>query len=690
MGLPVTLALLVYISLCVSQAGGLEGPASASKLTHEILERPQLDPYASLGDRELSKEWSQDSLKNSPSLLREAFGRGLQEHKVVTVVLVGFDGSVDGHLKTTVTNFAGLLGKQKASQLHTFAGTKIPLTSELQFRVQHAHAGVVGKISKDIADALENHSTTQELPIDLINQHLANVYSDLHTVTPTIFIVNVGRFNVGYSWIGAGQHCRTVHYAASHARYAWLDVNAGPLEWGPLTVGEGAALAHGFPFIDDMAKFLNPKSAPAFLATVASYVVRTANTLMLPSVTRMPFPGEFNIHRDRQGASLKFITISDLNSQSDGQEALLATQRHQKEVCAAVAEAASESVMGNISCADPLILHVPSCAHCSAALENSRRYFSRPSMPARAYLDSKELHHWLRRFLPHIDFQALTAHSLPIVMIHAHEFILLDRAHQAVAFDDMVIVIVSADRAGVAVALDFFCNSDQNRHLNLDTANATREIVSATLDALFGVSPAHLHYEPEHGRVAADYAWAVAPTPASLFSSSVVGGFHVNDQIARNLIAHAAWSQWSYMEGMVLSQLPESLIQLDNVLKIDEYALLLQRWNLWLWKREQVENDLSLYHFESAQLFLRSMMFDMHKMAQILTKGNRRLSIERDCTVRGMDYGLYDYAALSTVLLSIALSASLMSRMAYGSFRAPKKRTFADRLPRTAGQEFLS
>ncbi len=84
---------------------------------------------------------------------------------------------------------------------------------------------------------------------DLLASH---AYAPMHISSPVIFIVNAGRHHIGYSWSQSSeQQCSTVHGASARDRFVWFDLNAGPLEWGPLSAGEGSALRHAFPFIDN-------------------------------------------------------------------------------------------------------------------------------------------------------------------------------------------------------------------------------------------------------------------------------------------------------------------------------------------------------------------------------------------------------------------------------------------------------
>jgi hypothetical protein len=145
------------------------------------------------------------------------------------------------------------------------------------------------------------------------------------------------------------------------------------------------------------------------------------------------------LRREHQRISVKFVSISD-DFASAGKTAV---ENVRIQTCDSLKKAAEDSLMKNVTCnGESLILETKSNHFAAAALEKSRKFYSTHLSASHPYLDSQELHYWLKRFLPHVDYLVLRDHTLPIVVIHTHEFLLLDRTHQAVAFDDMVIAVM--------------------------------------------------------------------------------------------------------------------------------------------------------------------------------------------------------------------------------------------------------
>ena len=427
----------------------------------------------------------------------------------------------------------------------------------------------------------------------------------------------------------------------------------------------------------------------AFLASVGSFVVRASQTLLLPSLSRETFVGRWNaLKRDKQ-LSVKMILINDNAKGPGGRQAL---HEHHDTVCHALAAAAPGSELSNVTCAEPLYLETSSCPQCAAALEKARRYYSSHLATAHAYLDSKEMHHWLRRFLPHVDYRAVTEHTLPVVVVHSHEFMLFDRTHQAVAFQDSVLAVVSSADSGVAVTFDYFCNSNMRRRLLIESDNAARAIVAAALDAMFGVAAVHERYDEVHNRVAHDFSWSVVPTPAGLFSSAELGAFYVRDQIGRNVAVLRASNIVHYLEGTLRDVEAADEFDMSTSLTADEYKQLTVRWNLWLWKRHEAENELSLYAYEHAVRYVDAMHKDLVAMLHILVRAAGRVHIERDCTKARPGVSFLDAMAATAVALSVALSGSLLYRIVHGAIvdkpHKKKRAVVSDRLPRS--QDFLS
>ena len=295
-------------------------------------------------------------------------------------------------------------------------------------------------------------------------------------------------------------------------------------------------------------------------------------------------------------------------------------------VCEAVTSFAPSALM-NVSCAEPRFLDVQNNTYLTAALEHSRKFASsHMSTLTHPYLDSKELHYWLKRFLPHIDFRILTQHTLPVIVIHTRELILLDRTHQAIAFPDMVIAVVNNPHSGMMVRLEeflffgglmFFIVLWRLRLIGIailidhigwkwiqqmqleplfllfwtDCGGSLRFTKSLLISVLINWTFLTIdnRYDADHNRIAVDFGWAVIPTPATLFSSSVKSeAFFVNDVIQRNLVFQTAWLHFNYLKQLQTAYAMTGTA-LSKLLTPPQYLELCTRFNLWLFKRKEME-----------------------------------------------------------------------------------------------------
>lgn len=522
---------------------------------------------------------------------------------------------------------------------------------------------------------------------DLISQ----AYDDLQISSPAIFIINAGRFASGYVW-DAGE-CGTPHYAGHAKRYVWLDVNAGPVEWGPLSSGEGTAGRHVLPFVFDPADFRDNNARTGFLSSLAGYVARATTSLLNPTLSRF-----VSIQR-----KAKFILIAE----SD--ESLNVLRAHYKEVCQQLqAELAGSDLRqlherqtgSNSICVAPTEILTRSCPHCVAAIQAAVKFHTSPHLgESHAYLDAPELHHALQRLLPH--FAYLSHEEIPMVLFHGsavlpghNRHILFDRAHQAVAFDKMVLGMVSA---GPMVSHDFYCDSQSNVHRMMNPGNATRALITAAMDVLWAVSPTHVRFDEHHNRTTTDYMWSVFKTSAGLFSHDVESSFFTRDEIGRNAVAVAVSSHYDLLVHLLEAQ-REALARMPQLVGTHDLQTLRRRWAVWRWKRKSAETELSLYSYHGALAIILSMHHDVIAVSNLVMEASfHRLQLAWDCEHRvndaaaGEAWGVFDFIALTIVVLSTVLCWALILKVGksiWGGAGAKKKKDVIA-LPKNVQEEFL-
>ena len=59
-------------------------------------------------------------------------------------------------------------------------------------------------------------------------------YDKLKVKGPAIFVLDAGRLSSGYQYENDGGKCHSMLGCGASKKFVWIDVNAGPLEYGPL------------------------------------------------------------------------------------------------------------------------------------------------------------------------------------------------------------------------------------------------------------------------------------------------------------------------------------------------------------------------------------------------------------------------------------------------------------------------
>ncbi|KAF2553153.1 hypothetical protein F2Q68_00036556 [Brassica cretica] len=288
-------------------------------------------------------------------------------------------------------------------------------------------------------------------------------------------------------------------------RYLWIDLSAGPVDYGPALSGDGV-LPRG-EFHPLAALHGRPKSEKALLADVASLVYNAYQVLLVPSL-RIPVYFEESLvvqlihvygseHKDPVGLDWEAVKGRFLEEANNG-GLLLGEQKLSFK---------SYSV------------NYRECPICSFAVSRgmnsytSRFLFDNYTLIVSEYLDSKHMHRTLTesgdelRRVAGIHEEEEFARVLPVYVfdLDINTPLLLDRYHQSVAFKDMVIAVRTRGTQSVS---DYTCNG---RHVFVHTGDLERPLVGSILQSMWGVSSTHLTWSPRHNSTQrwADAVWTV-------------------------------------------------------------------------------------------------------------------------------------------------------------------------------------
>ncbi|KAL5582378.1 hypothetical protein UlMin_014820 [Ulmus minor] len=405
-------------------------------------------------------------------------------------------------------------------------------------------------------------------------------------------------------------------------RYIWIDLGAGPVDYGPALSGEGALPRGEFHPLATLHGI--PKSQKALLADLASLVWSAYQVLLVPSL-RIPVPFENSlivqfIHiygsdtSDPSGLDFKTIERTFMDEVNDN-GLLLADQSLRFKTY-------------KVKYAD--------CSICSFAISRStnsytsRFLFTNYTLIVNEYLDSKRLHQILsdstdefRRVagFPEEDFGRI----LPVYVfdLDSHSILLLDRYHQSVSFKDMVIAVRTKNAQTVS---DYSCNG---RHVFTQTRELERPLVGSILQSMWGVSPTHLLWSPRHNRTLVDYTWSVGQTPFGPFSESSSLSFVQKDAARRNVLLtslnHSISSAIDVLESIAAHGGERKL------LKHNQLTVFIQRWNLLKYKLDKAVSALSRLDFEMALFYLRSSDHDLYSIHSLVYNASQELEASLAC-----------------------------------------------------------
>ena len=483
---------------------------------------------------------------------------------------------------------------------------------------------------------------------------------------------------------------------AGRSRYAWVDLGAAPVAYGPRpTPGapshagmprHGVATPQGFPRPRDFTG----RPASDLVAALLGLVTSGAAHLVAPPMTH--FPVELFHH-----TTVALIRIADVvadTRDAAGPRAGLDLDLVHKELLGAQLAASSVSV-------EMHELTLGGCDLCGVALASAMRAVpphvtsldlgdldddaAKVAPPReRQYVDSVSLREWLIRLSPHLtrvpglhilrnvtaarwlaDTGAAKAASaprapherprnrtLPVFMfdLSKTEAILLDGQHQAVAFPDMVVAIrtraghvpapaacaVGEHAEAAAFGIGAASPSSPVRlapPVLLDVGAMGRPLLSAVLRAGWGVAPPHSGWSEQGGDFRSEYLWEVGHTPFGPWSRVLGLSFAAKDAAQRHVVTSA--------QAAALARARSSLAALAALpgalaaLPREQGDTVRTRAEVLLHKLRVSALAVGHHQFDVAAYFARSAAHDAAAIEEALHQGARTMAVRLSCGSAG-------------------------------------------------------
>lgn len=621
--------LLLFPVLILSDiVHGFYGLDSALSLAH-VDPLAQNDSFLSLSlpqKRLLAQSGPSDAHSKIRSLL------SLESTVPITVKLVGFSPADRFQLENQFSHYIDVLSRDDKVKVIGGDSHDLMIRSKATLVVEP----IASQLADTIYDAIEKELGK---PPSLANANLQPVD---YSVTDTIIREDLPKHQSSYViyLLKLRTQARTYAYSynsresspafsrclgsfwTGNGRYMWIDLAAGPVEYGPALSGEGLLPrgdAHPL-----AALHRGRQGQKAFIADLASLVWSATQMLLAPSL-RVPvhFETELEVHfihilgfeQEPDPKGLDWDMIEKTFSQ-ESKNGLLLQRQHLK--------------------FRRHVIRMSSCSVCVAAVSRSLRsytsrfHFENYTLIVSEYLDSKQLHGALRHARHDLFTKAGVAHSSSSRVIPVYIFdldqdrqLLLDRYHQAMAFRDMVVAVRTRLSQGTS---DYTCNG---RHVVTQTRQLERPIVGAILQSLWGVTPTHLRWSTQHNSTIVDYTWGVGQTPFGPFSDMLSLSFVQRDAAPRNTLFTAL--NVSVSSALDVLQSLKAHGGERKLLGSKRHVEFMQRWNVFRFKLEKAASAISHFEFDNALYFIKSSDHDLLRMHKLVYEAAAELQATLVC-----------------------------------------------------------
>jgi hypothetical protein len=510
----------------------------------------------------------------------------------------------------------------------------LAISHSLHLSVSSSSAHLASSLSKALSSHLSaspapfHHTVHSSVPYSVIDSIIESDFQTEESASSSpsfyIYLLNLGSQSRQYAYTFDGSEsslsfsrCFGTVWTGKE-RYMWIDLSAGPVNYGPALSGEGLLPKGEFHPLATLHG--RPKSERSLISDLASLVLSAYKAMMVPSL-RIPVYYEDKLQirfvhiygsdqRDPVGLDWEVIerTIKDGNLAYKYQN--LEFRRYS--------------------------IKYTECPICSFAIARStnsftsRFLFENYTLIVSEYLDSKRLRQILSYSSEEMNRLAGIGEEeysrvIPVFVFDLNwdKLLMLDRYHQAVAFKDMVVAVRTKSSQTVS---DYSCNG---RHVITQTRNLDRPLVGAILQSMWGVSPTHLSWSPEHNDTLIDYTWSVGHTPFGPFSDILTPSFAQRDAARRNVLL----STLNYTISSAVDVLEAMAMHGgENILhRKKRYVEFVQRWNLFRFKLDKVVSAMSRFDYEKAMYYLKLSDHDLYMIHTLVYQASQEMEAQLVC-----------------------------------------------------------
>ncbi len=599
----------------------------------------------------------------------------------VNIMLIGFDGRGNGGITLTPKVLEEHINTVKRILPHipSFSSTHLPIRNKISYKVMHGPPEAIDEINDHVHQSVKVRLDPFLHPNGIVE--ILDKYYPSQLASYTLFILNAvvpldDETSKPYSyWYynstgvtdTVTKSVTTMGVSNTQHRFAWIDLSAGPNEYGPTSLGEGGVFEGSLPRLRyQRGQYAVP---PGFTAHLASTITKSANMLFTPPLSHFPVPF-FKV------LEVKLILISDILTAGEDEDAA------EKDMWDGVGrEVQSLALPGQTVKWEMVKVSLSSCKACVSALAHgtksqSNNFVKKEGLLAKdvKYVDSKEVYRWLTQLYDSFDDILKIKENgsrkdhqvLPIFhfKLRDQKVVLLDRFYQAKSFPNMVLSIQTDSND---LVIDFTCGGSP---MKLRGSDPRRAVLGALLTTGWGIPPLHQVWNHAREEVENDYMWSVVDTTFGPFSHSVSLSFLERDAASRNLLFSLVLQALDEIEG-ALSDFEVYGQALEQVLSVDVYQSLIRRWIVLLHKSEKALTFLSLHNVPHAMGYINQLVRDVEEFHGLIQTSTSKLNPIVPCP-RSLTANLYSWLHFDMQIFFVIIEVIVFGCYVAASFLREK------------------
>ncbi|CAM9489901.1 unnamed protein product [Chrysoparadoxa australica] len=505
-------------------------------------------------------------------------------------------------------------------QINGNAVKRLMVKHKVMFRATQGSRALADRVNAAIdrtkVESEEVSAGVAIVPVDAVDSIIRAHYSQAR-VAYTIYLLNTntnttkeGKY--AYRTEGAAAQ-QTIGWVGKEGeRYAWLDLSAGPLSWGPnCRANNFRALALSSPChargvvteetMPDFEAAVKRGDDNVLYSKIAALVYRSLTLLMTRPL--LLEPGGMGSEKDirEENAVLQLLVICDSKDACPGTDVWMPLERQLKDMASPALTLEREVIRLNDS---PLLL---------VALQQAMR--------EEHVIDSEVLREWLTKYWRRKKRPRGGGRAVPLFIFHltSEEDMTLDGKSVSAAFPDMAITLLSSPKQGGVL------NSSSESWLQ-----GYRATLAAAAQVLWGVPPRPLLWDDLRLAADTDFLWSTGATVHLPLSAHTGLTYVEKDAFARTKVLRGLDAVMRKAENLISEF---NSLSAARALRASEQAVLNRSWEGVNLAMDRAGRSWALLEFSHVADTTREIEDQLDSIRDLMLDARGRVDWVRPCAL---------------------------------------------------------